>query len=168
MQTRTIIAAVAKNKAIGFKNKLPWNLDDDWKHFKAVTAGHSFLMGRRSYEAEDHLLSDKWNYVLTQRSNIPLWDKSSIVSSFQEFLQLTKREAEIFILGGATVFDLAIRNNWANKMILTHVDASPQADAYFPDVDWSEWKEIDHQEFKKNEVNDFDFKIVTYLSRSIL
>ena len=47
----SIIAAVARNNAIGYKNKLLYWLPNDLKHFKALTTGHTILMGRKTFES---------------------------------------------------------------------------------------------------------------------
>ncbi len=162
-QMRTIVAAMANNRVIGNNGKLPWYLPKDWEHFREVTNGGTFLMGRKSYEADDRLLSEKWNYILTSNNNINLCDHCSIVGSLNEFYSLTYNEEEVFILGGGNVFSEALKDESINKMILTFVDASPEGDTYFPKVNWSRWKEVKSLSFDRDEFHKHSFTIKTFV-----
>ena len=63
----TIIAAVAKNRAIGYKNKLIYWLPNDLKRFKALTTGHTIIMGRNTFlSLPKGALPNRRNIVLSR------------------------------------------------------------------------------------------------------
>lgn len=165
MQTVSIIAAVAANRVIGIDNRLPWSLPDDWKHFREVTAGKAFLMGRKSYQAEDSLTSDYQNYILSSRSSLDLCERCTLVNSFEAFLKATENEAEVFVLGGDSVFEQALRQDIVDKMYLTHVHANPKGDAFFPEVNWENWEEVSSKFHPKDAENEYPFHINTYIRK---
>ena len=62
-----IIAAVASNRAIGWKNKLLYWLPNDLKRFKQLTTGHTIVMGRRTFESlPKGALPNRRNIVLSR------------------------------------------------------------------------------------------------------
>lgn len=138
-----IIAAVAKNGAIGYRNQLLYSIPEDMRHFKTLTTGHTVIMGRRTYDSLPHgALPHRRNIVLSRKSKI-LKD-CEVASSLTEALQLCKtyKEKEVFIIGGAEVYQQAIKK--ANRLYLTEIKSVPdKADAYFPD--YSQWTTV-HKE----------------------
>ncbi len=140
MSIVSLIAAMAKNRVIGKNNVLPWSLPDDHENFRKITAGKAFIMGKLSYLSEDKLLSSHRNIILSTQQNFDLCNTCERARSLQEALQITQAEPETFILGGGSVFEDAIA--FADKMYLTLVDEAIEGDTFFPEVDWSEWKEV--------------------------
>jgi dihydrofolate reductase len=135
-----LITAAALNGAIGINNRLPWQLPDDWAHFRRVTAGKPFVMGRKSALAEDALLSDARNLILTRQPQPALPPGCEPVHSLDEAARLLAHEPEWFILGGAEVFAQALPI--ANYLYLTLVNDFFEADAFFPfqQLRWAEWE----------------------------
>ncbi len=152
---------------MGHKGLLPWNLPDDWAYFKEVTEGKAFLMGRKSYESEDYLGSSYQNFILTSKDHLALKPNCFLVHSIPDFLAAVKDEVEVFILGGGLVFKQALALDIVDKMYLTHINANPVGDTFFPVVDWHKWEEMQsiYHPIDKKHAHDFYFK--TYLRKPL-
>ena len=150
----SIIVAIAENFAIGKNNHLLFHLPNDLKRFKEITSGHSLIMGRNT------LLSlPKW--PLPKRRHIVITDKKDdvfpgceVVFSIDEAIEKVKGEKEVFIIGGGMVY----RQFYpvAGKLYLTLVHKSFDADVYFPEIDYSKWKENSCEDFF-DEKNGFEY-----------
>ena len=154
-----IIAAVARNRAIGFQNKLIYWLPNDLKRFKALTTGHTIIMGRNTFlSLPKGALPNRRNVVLSRtQTEFPGCDT---YSSFEEALNNCTPNEDIYIIGGAAVYQQALAI--ADRLCLTEIDDIPeQADAFFPD--YSEWKEAWREEHKKDEKHEHDFAFVDYV-----
>jgi len=134
----SMICAVGKNGEIGFKNKLLWNLPGDLKHFKEITTGHAVIMGQTTFESIGRALPGRKNIVLSLDPNYKAEscevsnDLKEIAEKYQEVKE------EVFIIGGASIYKQFIQ--YANKLYLTLVGDSPEADTFFPE--YSEFKHI--------------------------
>ena len=154
-----IIAAVARNRAIGFQNKLIYWLPNDLKRFKALTTGHTIIMGRNTFlSLPKGALPNRRNVVLSRtQTEFPGCDT---YSSLEEALNNCTPDEDIYIIGGAAVYQQALAI--ADRLCLTEIDDIPeQADAFFPD--YSEWKEAWREEHKKEEKHEHDFAFVDYV-----
>lgn len=154
-----IIAAVARNRAIGFQNKLIYWLPNDLKRFKALTTGHTIIMGRNTFlSLPKGALPNRRNVVLSRtQTEFPGCDT---FSSLEEALNNCTPDEDIYIIGGAAVYQQALAI--ADRLCLTEIDDIPeQADAFFPD--YSEWKEAWREEHKKDEKHEHDFAFVDYV-----
>lgn len=139
----SIIAAVARNRAIGFENKLIYWLPNDLKRFKQLTTGHTIIMGRNTFlSLPKGALPNRRNIVLSRtKRELP---GCETYPSLEEALHHCNAEEDIYIIGGASVYRQAMK--LADRLCLTEVDDTPaQADTFFPDYsDWHEqWRE-DH------------------------
>lgn len=154
----SIIAAVARNRAIGHNNKLLYWLPNDLKRFKALTTGHTIIMGRRTFESlPKGALPNRRNVVLSRGyGEFPGCDK---YSSLEEALNNCKEDEDVFIIGGASVYEQAMK--FADRLLLTEIDDTPQeADAFFPDYsDWTLTKRESHQ---KDEKHLFEYSFADY------
>ena len=154
-----IIAALARNRAIGFQNKLIYWLPNDLKRFKALTTGHTIIMGRNTFlSLPKGALPNRRNVVLSRtQTEFPGCDT---YSSLEEALNNCTPDEDIYIIGGAAVYQQALAI--ADRLCLTEIDDIPeQADAFFPD--YSEWKEAWREEHKKDEKHEHDFAFVDYV-----
>jgi dihydrofolate reductase len=140
---RYIIAAMSENRVIGQGDHLPWHLPDEWKHFRKVTEGHAFMMGRKSYEAPDALHSDRRNVVISSKE-ARAEGNTVYAKDISQALALLSDEPAVFILGGASVFLQTI--DLVEKLYLTIVHAQIEGDAFFPLVDQNEW-ELESSEY---------------------
>lgn len=138
MQRIAAIAAMSENRAIGKDNKLLWKLPDDWANFHRVTRGKAFVMGRKSFQAEDALVSDYRNVVITTQEALSLPENTQIANSPEAAIKLLKDESEIFILGGETIFKQMMPR--INYLYLTIVHHTFEGDAFFPEIDWDQWQ----------------------------
>ena len=154
-----IIAAVARNRAIGFQNKLIYWLPNDLKRFKALTTGHTIIMGRNTFlSLPKGALPNRRNVVLSRtQTEFPGCDT---YSSLEEALNNCTPDEDIYIIGGAAVYQQALAI--ADRLCLTEIDDIPeQADAFFPE--YSDWKEAWREEHKKDEKHEHDFAFVDYV-----
>ncbi len=158
----SIIAVTNKNRAIGYKNRLLWDIPDDLKHFKKITAGHVIIMGNRTFESLGHPLPNRVNIIITRNKNYKA-PGCIVVYSLEEALETGKKEEamlgnkekEVFIIGGGSVYSQIIP--YADKLYLTIVDNEPKnADTFFPD--YSEFKKIIKEE--KKEYNGLKYKFI--------
>jgi dihydrofolate reductase len=138
--TINIIVAIAENRAIGFENKLLYWLPNDLKRFKSLTTGHTIIMGRKTFESlPKGALPNRRNIVLSrQELQFP---GAQRFGSLEEALAQCQSDEEVFIIGGASVYQEALP--LAHKLYVTLVNNTPkEADAFFPEIHPSEWKEI--------------------------
>lgn len=128
----SLIAVVARDRGIGKDNKLLFDIPEDLQHFKSITIGHTVIMGFNTYKSlGNRALSGRRNIVLCY-DNINLTG-AEVCPSIDEAIEKTKGEDEIFFIGGASIYQQAIK--LADKLYLTVVDAEVPADTYFPDYE---------------------------------
>lgn len=160
-----IIAAVARNGAIGRDNRLLWHLKSDMAHFRALTAGKPLVVGRRTFESFGRPLPQRLNIVVSRRPG--LWLERAVVApSLDAALAVAAAEAlrsgagEIAVLGGADIYAQALP--LASRLVITHVDAAPEADAFFPAIDPGAWTATEIAAHAPSPDNDHGFRIVEY------
>ncbi len=136
----TLIAAVARNSAIGKDNRLLWQLPEDMQRFKALTIGHAVLMGRKTWEslpARFRPLPGRHNIVLS-RHTIGQFSGATVAHTLDDAIHAAG-DGQVFIIGGGDVYAQAML--LADRLELTEVDDAPAGDAFFPAVDRLTWKE---------------------------
>lgn len=154
----SMIAAVAKNGAIGFENKLIYWLPNDLKRFKQLTTGHTILMGLNTYKSlPKGALPNRRNCVLTTSvSELP---GCECFASWDEFEASCNPGEEVFIIGGSSIYSQFIDK--ADRLCLTEIDDTPQqADAFFPD--YSDWSEVWREEHEADERHACAYAFVDY------
>lgn len=156
----SLIAAVGKNREIGYHESLPWKLPTDLAHFKSLTTGHTVIMGKKTHESIRKPLPDRTNIVLTKD-----YDYTSqgclIAHSLTSALALVSpEETESFIIGGAQIFAVSI--SYAARMYITEVDYSGPADTFFPKFDTSAWKISTIKTPSRSSHDQYNFRFVTY------
>ena len=153
-----IIAAVAKNRAIGFENKLIYWLPNDLKRFKALTTGHTIVMGRKTFESlPKGALPNRRNVVLSRTTkDLPGCD---VYPTLEAALQSCKADEDVYIIGGARVYEQAI--SMADRLCLTEVDDTPlQADTFFPP--YEDWQEVWREDHETDERHNYRYAFVDY------
>ena len=156
----SVIAAVARNRAIGFENKLLYWLPNDLKRFKALTTGHTIVMGRKTYESlPKGALPNRRNVVLSRSAKgLP---GCEVFSTLESALQSCKADEEVYIIGGARVYQQALPV--ADRLCLTEIDDEPaNADAFFPDYS-DGWRVERKEAHPKDERHAFDYAFVDYV-----
>ncbi|TMM32311.1 dihydrofolate reductase [Polaribacter aestuariivivens] len=157
----TVIAAIAKNNALGKNNDLIWHLPADLKRFKKITTGHYILMGRNTFESIGKPLPNRTTVIITRNKNY-FKDGCLIAHSLEEALELAKEEEKIFIIGGAQIYKETIEKDLADQLDITIVHKSFEADVYFPEINPKVWKIISKEDFKADEKNKYDYSFVSY------
>jgi dihydrofolate reductase len=154
----SIIAAVARNRAIGLRNKLIYWLPADLKRFRLLTTGHTIIMGRRTYESlPNGALPNRRNIVLSRIQNS--FPGCDTYPSLDEALAHCKADEEVFVIGGASIYRQALPV--ADRLCLTEIDDTPQeADTFFPD--YSDWREVSREEHEKDERHAYRYAFVDY------
>ena len=149
--TITVLAAVGANLVIGRGGEMPWHLPEDLAHFKATTMGHTLVMGRKTYDSIGRPLPGRRMIVMTRQ---PGWHAPSVevAHSLAEALAFAG-PTDVFVIGGAEVYQQALP--FADKVMLTEVEMSPEGDASFPPFDPAQWRET------TREAHD-GFSFVTY------
>jgi dihydrofolate reductase len=154
----SFIFAMDRNRAIGVNNKLPWHLPADLKFFRLTTTGHPILMGRKTYESIGKPLPGRRNVILTQNPEF-LAEGCEVVHSVEEVVK-TFRNEELFVIGGAEVFNLLATD--VDKMYVTYIDHEFEADTYFSEMDMSAWTLVSSEQGEKNEKNPYDYYFRIY------
>lgn len=156
----TLIAAIAENNALGKEQSLLWHLPDDFKRFKALTSNHTIVMGRKTFETLPKRLPDRKHIIITRQKTYKA-EGCIVVSSIEEALSGATKEQEVFVIGGGEIYTLALP--YADKIELTRVYQSFEGDAFFPELDWSEWKLVQKQFHSKDSRHVHDFSFLTYV-----
>lgn len=159
----SLIAAVARNGAIGHDNKLLYWLPNDLKRFKALTTGHTIVMGRKTFESfPKGALPNRRNVVLSRQS--VSFPGAEVFSSLEAALASCSSDEEVFIIGGETLYRQSIA--MAHRLYLTHVDDVPtQADAFFPEVNLQEWQVMADEVHGTDERHQQAYRFVDYCRR---
>lgn len=156
----TLIAAIAKNNALGKDNDLIWHLPADLKRFKQVTSGYHILMGRNTFESIGKPLPNRTSIIIT-RSNDYFKDGCLIANSLEEAIELTEGN-DAFIIGGAQIYKHALEKYLVDRLDITIVHEEFEADAFFPEIDMKVWKEVAREDFKADDKNKYDYSFVSY------
>lgn len=157
-----IVLALGKNNEIGAAGKLLWDLPKDMAHFRAITLGKPVIMGRKTYESIGHPLPKRTNIVVTRN---PDYEEEGVVitSSFLTALEIAEAEEpeEVCVIGGGELVATALP--YATHLSLTFVDGEfPEADAFFPEVEWKDWQEVSVQDHAANSEHAYAFRFVEY------
>ncbi|WP_084349205.1 dihydrofolate reductase [Janibacter limosus] len=150
-QRLVLVAALGANRAIGVDGGMPWHLPEDLKHFKALTMGGVMIMGRRTWDSIGRALPGRTTVVITSDHD---WSAPGAIAvhSLAEAL-VVGGPGEVFIVGGGEIYRQTIE--LASRLELTEIDASPEAEVFFPEVDAQHWHET-----RRDPREGFDF--VTY------
>jgi dihydrofolate reductase len=146
------MAAIARNGVIGRGGELPWHLPDDMRRFRRTTMGHVLVMGRKTYESIGRPLPGRTTVVVTRQrawpdaAGGPLPPGLLVAPSVREALDLAGSiDDEVFVQGGAQIYAEALP--LADVLDITWVEAEPEGDTRFPDLDWSQWTESTREAF---------------------
>jgi dihydrofolate reductase len=144
----SIIAAIGRNRELGKGGKIPWHISEDFKRFKQITLGHPVIMGRKTWESLPlKPLPGRYSIVITRDSKYTIQNTKNvaITRSLEKALRLAslaQGNDECFIIGGGQIFNQSI--SLADKLYLTIIDASFDADTFFPD--YSDFKKISEED----------------------
>ena len=159
--TITLIAAAAENNALGKDNQMIWRLPDDFKRFKQLTTGHHIIMGRKTLESMNGPLPNRTNVVITRQEDYT-YEGCIIVNSLEAALAACPQDEEVYIIGGGEIYKQSIAI--ADKIELTRVlGISPEADAYFPEIDAENWTLTESVFHGKDEKHSYEFVFETWV-----
>ena len=154
----SLIVAIAENGVIGDKNSLLWNIREDMRRFRTTTSGHPVVMGRKTYDSIGRPLPKRTNVVIT-RGDITI-EGCQVVHSLEEAISLFPQDEEIFIIGGAQIYEQALP--LVDRLYLTVVHRAYEGDTSFPSLDMSQWRELAREEFVRGEEFDAPFSFIDY------
>jgi dihydrofolate reductase len=156
MKTIALIAAVARNRAIGFRGAMPWHLPDELRHFKKVTLGKPVVMGRITHDAIGMVLPSRQNIVISRNPGYSVEGCETAASV--EAAIATAKGSEVMVIGGGEIYLQALP--LASRMFLTVVDVEPEADTWFPEWSEQEWVLVDSvkHEVDENHSHPFDMQ----------
>lgn len=157
----SIIVAIGKNNEIGKANNMLWHLPAELKRFKEITTGHAIVMGRNTFNSlPKGPLPNRKNVILTRNSGFSSEGCLIYSSLDQAFVNLLDDE-EVFIIGGGDVYQQVLPI--ADKLYITKVHADfPEADTFFPEIKWKEWKETFRETHPADEKNAYSFTFYEY------
>lgn len=145
----SLIAAMDKNRLIGAGGKIPWHLPLDFAYFKETTMGKPIIMGRTTFESIGRPLPGRKNIVLTRGEFAH--EGVEVAHSFGEACEKAEEREEVFVIGGAQVYAQALP--FADRLYITFVEGEFSGDTFFPEVDWSLWKEVKSEHRGADEKN---------------
>lgn len=139
----SIIVAIARNYAIGINNQLLWHLSGDLKRFRLITTGHTVVMGKRTFESlPNGPLPNRRNVVITDQAGESI-EGCTMAYSMADALAKMEPGRENFIIGGGMVYRQFLP--LAHKLYLTIVEQDFEADTFFPEINFAEWKLISEE-----------------------
>ncbi len=158
-----IIAAVARNRAIGYNGDMVYFIKEDLRRFRQLTTGHTVIMGRRTFHSlPKGALPNRRNIVLSRtETNFP---GCNVYTSLSEALKYIADNEEAFIIGGASLYKEGL--TVANRLYLTEIDAiPPHADVFFPEYDDGTWQ-IETKEERPATADTPAYTYVDYVRRN--
>jgi dihydrofolate reductase len=162
MTQLVLIAAVARNGAIGRGGQLPWHLPEDLAHFRRQTQGCPVIMGRKTWDSlppRFRPLPGRRNLVLTRQTGLAL-PGAEAVTGLDDALARVSDAPTVFVIGGAQLYAEALP--YADRLVLTEVDADAEGDAFFPAWERQDFTERQRERHRAAAPNDFTFAFVTY------
>lgn len=156
---KSIMVARSDNRVIGKNNELVWHMPADLKYFRETTLGHYVVMGRKTYESVNKPLPGRTNVIITRQPNYNR-EGCTVVHTVEDAFSLGERDGqtEIFILGGSQIYERTI--DVADRIYLTEIKAEFEGDAYFPEIDATQWEELKREEHEPDEKNPYPYAFV--------
>ena len=158
----SLIVAVAEDRAIGDKGNLLWHLSSDLKRFKAITTGHTIIMGRKTYDSlPNGALPNRRNIVVSRQ--LKSLKDAEVYSDIDEALKATSDEDIVYIIGGGEIYKKTFPR--ADELHITLVHKSyPEADTRFPEWKLTDWNILKQEQIGQDEKNELD-SIYYHLTR---
>ena len=154
-----LIVAMAQNRTIGVNNTLPWRCPEDLKHFKTLTMGHHMIMGRKTFDSIGKPLPGRTTVVVTRDRELQI-EGCLIAHSLSEAIAVCANDSEIFIVGGAEIYQQAMA--LVDTMYITEIQQNVTGDAHFPEFDASVWRETAREMRQQETPQPLGYHFVTY------
>lgn len=157
MKNITMIAAIGENYELGKENKLLWHIPEDLNFFKEQTFGKPIVMGKKTLDSLPKLLPGRLHLVLTHQEleNTEQVKYFTSIDSLMDYIE--NIEQEVMVIGGAQIYKQML--DFADKMLLTEIESSKEADAYFPKFNKEEWI---CTQLSKNNYGNLKYKHLVY------
>ena len=162
MPRLTLIIARARNGVIGKDNAMPWRIPGEQAYFKRVTMGHPIIMGRRTWESIGRPLPGRRSIVVT-RNPAFVAPGAEVVASLEAALARCADVPEVFVIGGAELYRLALPH--ADCLRITEIDHDFEGDTYLPAPDPTQWREVGRERNGPTAERDFSVDYVEYERR---
>lgn len=154
----SIIAAIGKNRELGKNNQLIFHIKEDMQFFRDTTKGHKIVMGRKTWESLPSKLPNRENIVISRHQ---VEGADHTITNLADFIEQNKNTTEeIFVIGGGMIYTTFL--DYAKNLYLTEVDASSDADTFFPEFNKSEY---DKTVIKKGSQDDLAYTFAKYTKR---
>ncbi len=155
----TLIVAMSRNRAIGRNNAIPWRLPAELKRFKELTMGHHIVMGRRTWDSIGRLLPGRTTIIVTRNSSLRV-EGALVATSLAQALRQSAADSEVFVIGGAEIFRLALPA--AHRIHLTTVDVQIEGDTFMPEFDLTQWRKTASEAHPADAANALAWVLETY------
>ncbi len=151
------IVAMAENRVIGIENRLPWHLPGDMKWFRRHTLGKPVVMGRKTFESLGRALPERTNIVVTRDPGYRA-PGAVVVDSVAAALAAAGDVPEVMIIGGESFYGQMLPRS--DRLYLTLVHAAVAGDAWFPEFDWSQWRELERSDCNADDNNPYSYSFL--------
>lgn len=162
----SLIVAISENAVIGRDGELPWRLSADLRRFKRLTMGHHIVMGRKTFESIGRLLPGRKMIVVTRREE---YKPAGVIVArdLSAAIEAAAGDDEVFVIGGGEIYRQAIE--MADRIYLTRVHAEVEGDVTFPEIDWSQWRNLEETHHAADAKNQFahTFAVLTRRQREV-
>ena len=148
-----------ENRAIGYNNKLPWSLPSELRYFRETTKGKPVIMGRRTFESIGRPMPERLNIIVTRDRNYKAGN-CIVVNNVEDALKAAKGSSEVMVIGGAEIYRLFFPA--ANRLYITKVHGTFEADTYFPEFNEHEWVKVREQFVEKDSENSHSYTIMVF------
>lgn len=160
----TLIAAVANNGVIGSHNAMPWKLKRDLAYFRENTLHKPIIMGRKTFLSVGKPLPKRLNIILTSQGAIAgavVCNEAQKALAVASGFNARRLQNDIMIVGGGEIYKAFMPI--ATRLLITHINASPNGEVFFPAIDEKKWQKRILFNHKSDEDNDFDCFFVEYV-----
>jgi len=169
MDNWTLIVAMSENRVIGRGGRMPWHLSRDLKRFRHLTMGHAIIMGRKTFQSIGRCLPGRRSIVITRQPDFQIpgnRQSGLVVDALEAAAQATSTDPEAFVIGGGEIYRAALPS--VKKIYLTLVHACiHDGDAWFPEIDFSDWELVHAEDWPADENNDFACSFQTLVRKSV-
>ena len=155
----SIIVAIAQNGTIGDKNSLLWHIKEDMRFFRTTTSGHAVIMGRKTFESLGSKPLPKRTNIVITRSDVK-FEGALTAHSLEEAIAMAEGDEEIFIMGGAQIYAIAM--DVADRMYITRVERDYEGDTSYPEIDYSKWRLVSEERHERGEEYEYPFEFRVY------
>ena len=157
----SIIVAIAENLAIGKDNKLLWHISEDLKRFKKLTTGHTLIMGRNTFLSLPNGALPNRRHIVISDQDGDRFEGCAMAASIEEAIQLAGSVEECFVIGGGMVYKQFLP--LAEKLYLTRVEQRFEADTFFPEINFSQWKSLSSERVEAGGKNQYAHTYTEYI-----